>query len=67
MSLPIPIIVSNFEAFYNNQIRTEKAALRRTRLAQEKVFIFIFWNSTELKTNNQTTFGIMDKPWSCAL
>ena len=36
MSLPIPIIVSNFEAFYANQKKAEATKIRKARLGEEK-------------------------------
>ena len=36
MSLPIPIIVSNFEAFYANTKKVEATKLRKARLMEEK-------------------------------
>merc|ERR1719232_1898923 len=36
MSLPLPIIVSNFEKYYSKQLRDDKLKERRLRVAEER-------------------------------
>ena len=36
MSLPLPIIVSNFEKYYSKQLRNDKLRQRRARVAGER-------------------------------